>query len=264
MTTVLSIAGSDCSGGAGIQADIKTCMAYGVYCATAITAVTAQNPYRFFKANYVGDDVLKMQLETVLEAMKPDAVKIGMLPTLGAIEIVSETIKRHKLNNLVLDPVIAATSAKGNNACSEEALEAWKAAMKTKLFPLCSLITPNLPELAAFLNKKIYDTELQGNELLDEIGGSGALLVKGGHGEGNICKDILINAEGAICYESERIDTNHTHGTGCTLSTAIACNLALGHDIKKSVRIAKEFTRQCILKAATAGLFSHNGPLIHF
>lgn len=264
MKTVLGIAGSDCSGGAGIQADIKTCMAYGVYCATAITAVTAQNPYRFINANYVGDDVLSMQLEAVLGAMKPDAVKIGMLPTVRAIEIVAETIKWYKPANIIIDPVIAATSARGNSTCDKENLEVWKAAMMTKLFPQCTLITPNLPELAAFLDKEIYDAELQGRELRDEIGNNTALLVKGGHGQGDICKDILINGEECTWFESKRIETNHTHGTGCTLSTAIACNLALGHDIKKSVRIAKEFTRQCILRAADADLFRHNGPLIHF
>lgn len=264
MKTVLSIAGSDCCGGAGIQADIKTCMAFGVYCTTAITAVTAQNPYRFINTNYVGDDVLLMQLEAILESATPDAIKIGMLPTVSAIKIVAETILRHRLTNIVLDPVIAATSAGGKHTEIEKHLEEWKEAMITRLFPLCTLITPNLPELANFMGQEINNLEQQGYEFLEKSMCKGALLVKGGHGEGDICKDILLCADGVSTYESKRIDTNQTHGTGCTLSSAIAGNLALGHDIKKSVRIAKEFTRQCILKAADADLYSHNGPLIHF
>ena len=264
MKTVMSIAGSDCSGGAGIQADIKTCIAFGVYCTTAITAVTAQNPYKFVNANYVGDDVLKMQLEAILDSSTPDAVKIGMLPTVSAIEIVTDTIERYKLTNIVLDPVISATSACEKATNSGNHFEEWKEAMMTRLFPLCTLITPNLPELAVFIGNEIYNAEQQGCEFLEKNRYEGSMLVKGGHGEGNICKDILLSADGTTSYESNRIDTKHTHGTGCTLSSAIACNLALGHDLKKAVRIAKEFTRRCILKAADADLYSHNGPLIHF
>jgi len=277
MKTVLSIAGSDCSGGAGVQADIKTCAALGVYCATAITAVTVQNPYRFVTANYVGDRLLRDQLEIILEAQKPDAVKIGMLPCISAIEVTADTIRRHRLINVVLDPVLGATSAgETNHICvksetdsSGEERKEFIEKMRSELFPLCTLVTPNLPELDVLLPEYMHtdyypDMESSGKVLLESCSMRGGVLIKGGHAEGDVCEDILVTSEGITTYKAGRIDTTHTHGTGCTLSTAIAASLARGYTIEESVRLAKEFTRTCIGKAAFSGLFSYNGPLIHF
>lgn len=278
MKIVLSIAGSDCSGGAGVQADIKTCAALGVFCSTAITAVTVQNPYRFDAANYVGDRVLRDQLDIILEAQKPDAVKIGLLPCISAIEVTADAIRRHRLINVVLDPVLGATSAmaklsKGTqsqqNVSGEDFME-FIGKMRSELIPLCTLVTPNMPELHLLMSE---DSSTHGNmeqefslgeALFRSCTPCGGVLVKGGHADGDVCEDMLVTSEGTSIYKAGRIRTSHTHGTGCTLSSAIAAELAKGATIKESVRLAKEFTLTCIEKAAVSGLFTHNGPLIHF
>lgn len=282
---VLSIAGSDSSGGAGIQADIKTCAALGVYCATVITAVTAQNPAGVKAIKYVGDEMLMSQLEAVMESITPDAVKIGMLPCENAVRIVADSLSRHKLKNIILDPVLSATSGRSLAGEGKEKKYATIAVMKEVLFPLCTIVTPNLPELrilAQDTHMSLTDSQenerntTQGKNTSPEINtspttstlpaewGCKAILIKGGHSHGETCTDILLTSTEEKHYIAKRVSSKHTHGTGCTLSSSLAAHLALGHEMPEAVSLSKEFTLQCIKRSCDSGLFTENGPLIHF
>lgn len=264
MKTVLTIAGSDCSGGAGIQADLKTCSASGVYCYTVITAVTAQNPAEVISVNYVGDKTLGEQLEAVLESARPDAVKIGMLPCESAVKIVAHAIRKHTLHNVIFDPVLSATSGASLTGDKDNIRDNTIKTMKSELFPLCTLVTPNLPEMCALTKgENPSGTDITTSGLLNQWK-CGGILIKGGHNDDNLCKDILTTHIKETEFTAARVNTCHTHGTGCTLSSAIAANLAKGYCIEEAVRHAKDFTLGCIKKGAAAGLFSDNGPLIHF
>lgn len=244
---VLSIAGSDNTGGAGIQADIKTCVSMNVYCCTAITAITAQNFKGLRRLEYVGNDMLMDQLETVYECIKPDAVKIGLLPNTQAIEIIAESLIRHKQKNIVLDPVLGTTTGGVFGDKPNEVI----ASMKAHLFPIADLITPNVPELERLGGDSCETTDLDDRiTALASETELKSLLVKGGHNNTDICEDILFQAgKRTAVFSSPRIKSDHTHGTGCVLSTAIACGLAKGEPLTKSISRAKKL----IIKAIENG-----------
>lgn len=259
MPVVLSIAGSDNCGGAGIQADLKTCMACGVYCATVVTAVTAQNHRGLLASSYVGDDMLRAQLEATLDAVRPDAVKIGMIPVTSAIEIVADTLKTRSLDNVVIDTPLKATSG-GELA---ENFHSHVKVLIDRLFSFATIITPNLPEMRLIMEIAGEDDDV---ETLMRNHNIKNLLLKGGHGEGDVCTDLLYSQEDTIKvreYSSERIDSRNTHGTGCTLSSAIAAGLAKGFTLDVSVARAKDYLTGCIKRAADSILFADNGPLYH-
>ncbi|MBS7376299.1 MAG: bifunctional hydroxymethylpyrimidine kinase/phosphomethylpyrimidine kinase, partial [Muribaculaceae bacterium] len=229
--TVLSIAGSDSIGGAGIQADLKTFSALGVYGMTAITALTAQNTQSVLHIMPASEQNLRLQLEAVFTDVVPDAVKIGMLHNEALIEVVIKAIDRYRPRNIVLDPVMISTS--GCALLSPTSVDL----LKNELMPRCNIVTPNLLEAQALAGHKITDIRslyAAGEELTKLCA---AVLIKGGHSEGNDVSDYLfeIGKECPECYTIRRVDTVNTHGTGCTLSAAIAANLALGYDLHKSV-----------------------------
>src|SRR6202521_4306544 len=226
MTTpvALTIAGSDSSGGAGIQADLKTFAALGVYGASVITALTAQNTSGVSGIHVVPADFVTAQIDAVFSDLDVRAVKIGMVAQLATIDAIVAGLTRWSPKHIVLDPVMVATS--GDRLLATEAVEA----LRTKLIPLASLITPNLPEAAGLLDEPVAVSEAsiesQGKRLLSM--GCGAVLIKGGHGEGGESIDYLVAASGSVALSAPRIATENTHGTGCSLSSAIAALLAKG------------------------------------
>lgn len=249
---VLSIAGSDNSGGAGIQADLKTCTLLGAYCATAITAVTSQNSRGVSRCDYTGDDSLRNQLSTILTDFRPDAVKIGMLPNADAISIVAEAIEKYRLENIVIDPVMSATVSKD----AELGIPAIR-----RLFPSAALVTPNIPEalqIIGAINDAPYtehaESESDRIRLADsflKISGTKAVLLKGGHSNDGSVTDILLTAKGDLhIFSGKRIDSEHTHGTGCALSTAIAAGLAKGLPLREAVGMGKTFVTRAIRRAS--------------
>jgi hydroxymethylpyrimidine/phosphomethylpyrimidine kinase len=252
--TVLSIAGSDCIGGAGIQADIKTCTSLGVYAMTAITAVTAQNTLGVVTYQPVSPELLRAQLDAVIADVRPDAVKIGMLPTVQIVNIVAEFIRQHHLANVVLDPVCVATS--GHSL----ALDDVPAAMAEQLFPLAAVITPNIPEARMFLRG---DADRVDGFTLLSMYKLNAVLVKGGHLDGAVCRDCLYMADDMRAFEHVRIDTPNTHGTGCTLSSAIASYLALGCNLAEAVERAGDYEAAAIESGADYKFGHGHGPVNH-
>lgn len=255
MKAVLSIAGSDCVGGAGIQADIKTMTVNGVYAMSAITALTAQNTLGVRSIENVSADFLKQQLDAVFEDIFPEAVKIGMIPSAELVSTVADSLKKYKAVNIVTDPVMVATS--GATLVKNEAVEA----LTKELFPISTLITPNIPEaeaLSGMVIKNSADMEFAAKKLGDRYGC--AVLVKGGHSV-NDANDVLFDDGKIKWFKAQRTENPNTHGTGCTLSSAIASELAKGNDIEKSVCLAKEY----ITKALMAGLDigKGKGPLMH-
>ena len=255
MKKVLSIAGSDCSGGAGIQADLKTMLANGVYGMSAITSLTAQNTQGVRAIENVSPDFLKQQIDSVFEDITPDAVKTGMIPNCELIEIIAERMKFYGMKNLVVDPVMVATS--GSALSTEESV----IALREKLIPLAEVVTPNVPEAEVLSGMKITskdDMIEAAKKIHSECGCS--VLIKGGHSEGH-SDDILFHDDEVYVFEMKKIDNENTHGTGCTLSSAIACNLAKGMDVPQAVTRAKEY----ITEAITSGLnLGHgSGPLDH-
>lgn len=257
---VLTVAGSDSSGGAGIQADIKTMAAHGVYGMSVITAITAQNTTGVSEVRQVVPEMVKAQIDMVAADIRPDAVKIGMVYSEENVHIIAEAMERWQLQNVVIDPVMISTSG-------AELLEAKaKRSLIEELFPLADLVTPNFPELLAILGDKAepgrHDKgwiERAAARLVSKYGS--AFLIKGGH-FGSDASDYLLcaGAEGEW-LSSERIITDHTHGTGCTLSSAIACNLANGMEPAAAVRVAKEYLTGCIIYHP--GFGAGRGPVNH-
>ena len=257
--TVLSIAGSDSIGGAGIQADLKTFSALGVYGMTAITALTAQNTQSVLHIMPASEQNLRLQLEAVFTDVVPDAVKIGMLHNEALIEVVIKAIDRYRPRNIVLDPVMISTS--GCALLSSTSVDL----LKNELMPRCNIVTPNLLEAQALAGHKITDIRslyAAGEELTKLCA---AVLIKGGHSEGNDVSDYLfeIGKECPECYTIQRVDTVNTHGTGCTLSSAIAANLALGYDLHTSVARAKDYISKAISEGADVAFGLNNGPVNH-
>ncbi len=255
MKTVLTIAGSDCSGGAGIQADIKTITMHKLYAMSAITALTAQNTTGVYGIAETDPAFLKQQLDCIFTDIFPDAVKIGMVSNAKLIHVIAESLKSYHAKNIVLDPVMVSTS--GSKLLKEEAAEA----LVTELMPAANLITPNIPE-AETLSQVSIDSPEDMVHVAQVIAEkyAGAILIKGGHGK-NTANDLLYQNGKSIWFYGERIENPNTHGTGCTLSSAIASNLAKGYDMEKSIRNAKEYLTGAL--KAKLDLGKGDGPLEH-
>lgn len=267
MKTVLTIAGSDCSGGAGIQADIKTITVHGLYAMSAVTALTAQNTTGVSAVHPVSPDFLRRQLACVFEDLKPDAVKVGMLVNTALAEVVAACLEQYHARNIVIDPVLVSTSGQ---ALLDPAAQAF---LMDRLLPLARLITPNIPEAAALSGCNIETAEDMAKAaagLLERLGGKTAVLLKGGHGAGT-ADDLLCMgtnetglAPGQPVYrwfQGERIHNPNTHGTGCTLSSAVAVHLAQGKPLTESVRSAKDYLTGAIADGLDLG--KGRGPLNH-
>jgi hydroxymethylpyrimidine/phosphomethylpyrimidine kinase len=260
MPIALTIAGSDSSGGAGIQADLKTFAALGVYGASVITALTAQNTNGVSGIHLVPADFVTAQMDAVFSDLDVKAVKIGMVGQLATVDAIVVALKRWSPKHVVLDPVMVATS--GDRLLAADAAEA----LRTKLIPRASLITPNLPEAAALLDEPVAESntaiERQGKRLLAM--GCPAVLIKGGHGQGAESIDYLVRGNGIIALTAPRIATKNTHGTGCSLSSAIAAGLARGEDMETAVRNAKVWVSAAIAAADGLGVGHGSGPIHHF
>ncbi len=257
---VLSIAGSDPSGGAGIQADIKSISAMGGYAAAAITAVTVQNTMGVREVEYMPPRLVASQIAAVFEDLSPDAVKIGMTGTGPVIEAVAGELKRFNARNTVCDPVMVATSK--DRLTMPEAV----AVLIREIFPLCCIATPNLDETSVLVGERVDTPEKMkaAAEALHKRYGC-AFLVKGGDMKGGkVSLDILCDANGTTAYEAPRVNTSNLHGTGCTLSSAIATLLGKGMDMHDAVKAAKDYVHGAIVGAAGLKIGHGNGPLRHF
>ena len=244
--TVLTIAGFDPYGGAGIQIDTKTIHALGGYALSATTAITAQNSQGVAGVEAVSPETLRMQLKTLLDDVKVDAVKIGMLANASLIEVVAEVIRSYRLTNVVLDPVLVSSS--GEALLEPEAVEQ----MIFKLFPLCRLITPNLDETNTLLRSDFKGSARDVSKMAEGLFSLGArnILLKGGHTQEKEAIDYLIELSSRTHLSTPRIETSHTHGTGCLLSSAIAASLAKGETLSASVKQAKDFLYEKLQKAS--------------
>jgi hydroxymethylpyrimidine/phosphomethylpyrimidine kinase len=256
MYRCLTIAGSDSGGGAGIQADLKTFAALGVYGASALTAVTAQNTQGVQGVLELPLEIVGAQLDAVLSDIGADAAKTGMLSSAPIIELVSESLRRWGTDKLVVDPVMVAKS--GDRLLREDAV----AALKERLLPLALVVTPNLPEAEALAGRPVRTRE-EMEDAARAIAGLGArnVVVKGGHSEGAPV-DLLFDGERFVEYEARRIPSRNTHGTGCTFAAAIAAELAKGASVPDAVGVAKLYTTEAIRQAPDIGL--GHGPLNHF
>lgn len=260
-TRVLTIAGSDSGGGAGIQADLKTFSALGCYGMSVVTALTAQNTTGVTGIHAVPPDFVVQQMTAVFTDIGVDAVKIGMLYSVELILAVAEGLRRHAAANIVLDPVMAAQS--GDKLLQDEAITA----LKNNLLPLATVLTPNLPEAAMLLGREIKGLEdMQAGAKSLAAFGSRSVLVKGGHAPGDDSSDVLFIAGEDRCavFEDRRVRTTNTHGTGCTLSSAIAAYLAKGETIASAVRNAKAYIGDAIRAGAPYRLGHGSGPVHHF
>ncbi|MGN0237334.1 MAG: bifunctional hydroxymethylpyrimidine kinase/phosphomethylpyrimidine kinase [Lepagella sp.] len=281
MPVVLCISGSDNTAGAGMQADIKTCCALSCYPVSVVTAVTAQNPDGVKGVLYVGDDMLDAQFEATLSYFKPDAVKIGMIPVASAVDVIARHIELYDLHNIVIDPVMSATS--GGSLIGDTSQTVRR--MCEELFGKATLVTPNIPELRQLARMSVTDAALSKIEPgLSDIGVNdeevtrrlmnrydiNAILLKGGHGEGKECIDKLYRhdrykqRDEAEEFKAARIESNHTHGTGCTLSSAIAAGLAQGMDLSRAICQAKAFVHDSIIRATNHPLLPDQSPLLQF
>ena len=255
MKTALSIAGSDSSGGAGIQADIKTMTMHGVYAMSAITAMTAQNTTGVRAIQEATPEFLKQQLDAVFEDIRPDAVKIGMVSSAELIWVIADRLRFYGAEQIVVDPVMVASA--GSSLIRQEAVQV----LIRELLPLATLVTPNIPE-ARVLSGLPIETGADMIAAAKHIGDSFqcAVLLKGGHSL-NDANDLLY-LDGKLCwFEGKRIDNPNTHGTGCTLSSAIAANLAKGFDLPQSVRLAKDYVSGAL--SAMLDLGHGSGPMNH-
>lgn len=256
---VLSIAGSDSGGGAGIQADLKTFAALGCYGMTAITALTAQNTRGVRAIHGVPPDMLRQQIDAVVEDIGLHALKIGMLHAPDIVQMVADAIDRHALVNVVLDPVMVATS--GAVLIENPAI----AALVRELFGRANLVTPNLDEAALLVGRPLsseQDMEAAAHELLAM--GARAVLLKGGHLKGEVVSDLLLLPNGALNWmRAPRIHSANTHGTGCTLSSAIAAHLALGAGLLEAVQAARAYVRAALEAGAKVRTGAGSGPLNH-
>lgn len=257
LPVVLTIAGSDSGGGAGIQADLKTFHAFGVYGCSAVTAVTAQNTVGVTAVHPVPEPVVLDQIAAVVDDLAPAAVKSGMLATASLVRTVAAALEEHGLPNYVLDPVMVSTS--GHRLLDEEGVDSLTAA----LLPLATVITPNIPEAEILTGRSIGDAGdlLPAAEALLEMG-PGAVLIKGGHLRGPKAVDLLLTAEGERTWSRPKLDGNAGHGTGCTLSAALAASLARGVDLAEASDIAIDFVARAL--ASAPGLGSGRGPINHF
>ncbi|MBR1990432.1 MAG: bifunctional hydroxymethylpyrimidine kinase/phosphomethylpyrimidine kinase [Firmicutes bacterium] len=255
MKTALSIAGSDSSGGAGIQADLKTMTMNGVFAMSAVTALTAQNTTGVTGIMEVSPQFLQMQIDAVFEDIRPDAVKIGMVSSSGLIETIAQRLEFYGAENIVLDPVMVSTS--GSKLISDDAVET----LKKKLLPFVSVVTPNIPEAEVLsgIEIKNEDDMITAAKIISEEYNC-AVLCKGGHSI-NDANDLLYAEDRYEWFRGKRINNPNTHGTGCTLSSAIAANMAKGLGLEESVRAAKDYISGCLDDMLDLGKGS--GPLNH-
>jgi hydroxymethylpyrimidine/phosphomethylpyrimidine kinase len=255
LPSVLSIAGSDSSGGAGIQADIKTIEAMGLFAQTVITSLTAQNTMGVRAVADVDPDFVSAQIDAVFDDIRPDAVKVGMVSSAAIVHAIAEGLKAHRAEHVVVDPVMVATS--GARLMADDAVSS----LVGELFPLADLITPNLDETAVLCGFDVEsrdDMEQAARELAERSGT--AVLVKGGHAAGDA--DDVLCADGRCVWVSlPRVDNPNTHGTGCTLSSAIACGLAQGKDVEAAVRDAKGYLQGALVAGLAMG--KGHGPIDH-
>ena len=257
---VLTIAGSDSGGGAGIQADIKAISAMGCYAASAITAVTVQNTIGVQAVHPIPLDILEGQIDAVLSDIGADAVKIGMLHSAEVVDLVARMIKKYEIRNLVLDPVMVSTS--GHRLIEETAIKV----IKEKMMPLARVLTPNVPEAEILIGRKISSEEdfpEVARELADKYGIS--VFLKAGHLTGDTLTDYFHNAEdgSTTLLPSKRVHTQNTHGTGCTLSSAIAAALAKGEDLSSAAKSAKSYLEHAIISGADYEIGHGHGPVNH-
>lgn len=260
MTAIaLTIAGSDSGGGAGIQADLKTFSVLGVYGASAVTAVTAQNTRGVFKVEDISPDMVAAQVRAVLSDLDVDAIKIGMVSRVETIEEIAKGLRSFD-RPIVLDPVMVATS--GDQLLQKDAV----AALKRDLVPLARIITPNLPEAAALTDRPFAENEAdmarQAEMILDL--GAGAVLMKGGHGKQDYSTDLLFTSGGMVRLAAPRLSTTNDHGTGCTLAAAITSHLALGRPLEEAVRAAKNYLHGALEAADRISVGQGRGPVHHF
>lgn len=261
MTAIaVTIAGSDSSGGAGIQADLKTFSALGVYGASVITALTAQNTLGVQAIQSIPADFVDQQIDSVFSDLTVDAVKIGMLSETQIIETVAAGLKKYAITRIVLDPVMVAAS--GDRLVSPHAMDS----LRLNLLPRALLVTPNLPEAAALLEEnEALDEEMmiaQGKRILSF--GPQAVLVKGGHGSGEESADFLIEQSGVTRFTARRLNSRNTHGTGCTLSSAIAAGLARKQSLKEAIGAAKIYLTTALAAADKLDIGHGTGPVSHF
>jgi len=256
----LTIAGSDSGGGAGIQADLKTFSALGVYGASVVTALTAQNTRGVIGIHDVPPDFVATQIDAVFSDLAVAATKIGMLSRAPIIAAVAAGLARHGASNIVLDPVMVATS--GDRLLDAAAVEALRGA----LMPRAALVTPNLPEAAALLESPVATTEAEMQAQAERLiaAGAQAILIKGGHGEGPEAVDLLVERSCVTRFAAARVETKSTHGTGCTLSSAVAAGLAKGMPLADAVRAAKDYVTAAIAAGARLGVGHGHGPVHHF
>ncbi|MGN1385846.1 MAG: bifunctional hydroxymethylpyrimidine kinase/phosphomethylpyrimidine kinase [Bacillus sp. (in: firmicutes)] len=255
MKKVLSIAGSDCSGGAGIQADLKTIAAHKMYGMSAITALTAQNTMGVYGVQEATPEFVGLQLDCIMQDIFPDSVKIGMVSSAAIIVEIAEKLKQYNPKNIIVDPVMISTS--GSRLLNDDAMDA----LITKLIPLATLITPNIPEaecLSGVSIKTKEDMQKAAEKIAEQY--DGYILLKGGHLE-HSADDLLYHQGEVTWFSGERINNPNTHGTGCTLSSAIACQLAAEHDMKTSILLAKQYLTDALKDQLDLGKGS--GPLNH-
>ena len=256
MKRALTIAGSDSGGGAGIQADLKTFAALGVYGTSALTAVTAQNTLGVTGVQELPPDMVASQIDAVVSDIGADAVKTGMLANSGIIRVVAGKVTEHGLSNLVVDPVMVAKG--GDPLLQEEAVDA----LRTLLVPLALVVTPNLPEASVLVGYRVVTLEQARRAARDIVGmGSRSVVVKGGHLQGDAV-DVFYDGSEFREFSSPRVDTTSTHGTGCTFASAIAAGLAKGMGVEEAVGQAKAYVTEAIRRAVPIG--SGHGPLNHF
>ena len=255
MKTALSIAGSDCSGGAGIQADLKTMTMHGVYAMSVVTALTAQNTTGVRGIQEATPEFLADQIDAVFQDIRPDAVKIGMIPNAALIRVVADRLKFYGAQNVVVDPVMVATS--GSALMENDAVQA----LVVELLPLCTLVTPNIPEAQVLSGMAIEtrDDMIRAAKKIGDTCGC-AVLLKGGHSV-NDANDLLYLNGMSLWFHGKRIDNPNTHGTGCTLSSAIAANLAKGYSLEESVQRAKDYISGAL--SAMLDLGQGSGPMDH-
>jgi hydroxymethylpyrimidine/phosphomethylpyrimidine kinase len=255
--SVLIIAGSDSSAGAGIQADLKTCAALGVYGTTAITALTAQNTLGVTAIHEAPPEFVAAQIDAVVADIRPDAVKTGMLANAGIVEVVAAKIKEHKLPSVVVDPVMVAKS--GDRLLRPDAVHA----LREQLLPLAEVLTPNIPEAEDLLGRSVGTVEEMRDAARDiRALGPRHVVIKGGHREGDTATDVLFDGRDFHEFSSPRIETTSRHGTGCTLASAIAAYLARGETVEEAVQHAKEYLTEALRSAEPIG--HGQGPVNHF
>jgi hydroxymethylpyrimidine/phosphomethylpyrimidine kinase len=257
MLSVLTIAGSDSSAGAGIQADLKTCAALGVYCSTAITAVTAQNTTGVALVHELPPALVAAQIDADVGDIRPDAVKTGMLASAEIIDVVAAKVREHALKNVVVDPVMIAKS--GDRLLHEDAVQA----LRDLLLPLADVITPNIPEAEVLVGRSLQtDDEIRAAAREIQSMGARNVVMKGGHRGGDVAIDLLFDGHEFHEFSAPRIPTTSTHGTGCTFASAVAAFLARGESVPEAVGHAKEYLTQAIRHAKPIG--KGHGPVSHF